>query len=397
MLRNFGRLAPAQKRRAVLLCAVPVLGLAAMGAALAATLFAVRPPAPERAAVEPQKTYEQRQYEREVAEFSGAFLRETEDAGEEYLQESLFVGDSNTVRLAAFGEIEMNSMAGVVGMGVQSVPTKACIWFREYVEPVTMARAAALLQPRRMIVMFGTNNTDMRPEAFIAAYEQALKALENGYPYADIILAAVPPVGAGKADAAKVQKRIDAFNLALAAFAEENGYPFLNSAEALKGSDGYMKAAYVEDDGMHFTAKGAAAFVQYARTHSYDAEDRRPALNRQPTRMDAPYLPSSSSQAAGEETTQPTAEPTAQPTETPQPTQTPQDTPAPPDSSASSAPSGATPQPEAPPETATPAPTGTAAAPGETPVPTAQSPAASTETAETPHSAAPGKSGVSLT
>lgn len=182
MLRNFGRLAPAQKRRAVLLCAVPVLGLAAVGAALAATLFAVRPPAPEQAAVEPQKTYEQRQYEREVAEFSVAFLRETEDAGEEYLQESLFVGDSNTVRLAAFGEIEMNSMAGVVGMGVQSVPTKACIWFREYAEPVTMARAAALLQPRRMIVMFGTNNTDMQPEAFIAAYEQALEALKTAIP-----------------------------------------------------------------------------------------------------------------------------------------------------------------------------------------------------------------------
>ncbi len=206
MLRNFGRLAPAQKRRAVLLCAVPVLGLAAAGAAVAATLFAVRPPAPEQAAVEPQKTYEQRQYEQEVAEFSGAFLRETEDAGEEYLQESLFVGDSNTVRLAAFGEIEMNSMAGVVGMGVQSVPTKACIWFREYAEPVTMARAAALLQPRRMIVMFGTNNTDMQPEAFIAAYEQALEALENGYPYADIILAAVPPVGAGKSGRRKGTK-----------------------------------------------------------------------------------------------------------------------------------------------------------------------------------------------
>lgn len=54
MLRNFGRLAPAQKRRAVLLCAVPVLGLAAMGAAWRRHFSRCGRRA-ERAAVEPQK------------------------------------------------------------------------------------------------------------------------------------------------------------------------------------------------------------------------------------------------------------------------------------------------------------------------------------------------------
>lgn len=367
MLRNFGRLAPAQKRRAVLLCALPLLCLAAAGAAVAAAFSAGRAQAPQQVPAAPQQTYEQRQYEQQVAEFSDAFLRETEDAGEEYLQESLFVGDSNTVRLAGFGEIEMNNMAGSVGLGVQSVPTKACIWFREYAEPVTMAKAAALLQPRRMIVMFGTNNTDMQPGAFLEAYEQALESLEAGYPYADIIIAAVPPVGAGKTDAVKVQKRIDAFNLALAAFAEENGYPFLNSAEALKGSDGYMKTAYVEEDGMHFTARGAAAFVQYVRTHSYDAQDRRPELKPQPTRKNEPYAPSSSSQGEAEEAPQPTETP--EPTETPQPAETPlpaetppasappqQDVPAATDSSQPPAQSASTPL-----QTAAPGPEGTAA------------------------------------
>ena len=99
MLRNFGRLAPAQKRRAVLLCALPLLCLAAAGAAVAAAFSAGRAQAPQQVPAAPQQTYEQRQYEQQVAEFSDAFLRETEDAGEEYLQESLFVGDSNTCLL----------------------------------------------------------------------------------------------------------------------------------------------------------------------------------------------------------------------------------------------------------------------------------------------------------
>ena len=60
---------------------------------------------------------------------SDAVLRETEDAGEEYLAETLFLGDSQHGAAEGFGEIEMNSMAAVVGMGVQSVPTSSCIWF----------------------------------------------------------------------------------------------------------------------------------------------------------------------------------------------------------------------------------------------------------------------------
>ena len=52
-------------------------------------------------------------------------------------------------------------------------------------------------------MMFGTNNTDMTTEEFIAAYEEAIDALQEGYSYADLILAAVPPVGKNHPDAKK--------------------------------------------------------------------------------------------------------------------------------------------------------------------------------------------------
>ena len=315
MVKNYDKLTAAQRRRTVLICAALALALLVpVGILVGVSLQGGTAGSDGSSGSE---LYEEYEWEEEIV--SDAVLRETEDAGEEYLEETLFLGDSNTVRLEGFGEIEMNSMAAVVGMGVQSVPTSSCIWFAEYAQPVTMARAAALLQPRRMIMTFGTNNTDMTTEEFIAAYEDAIDALQEGYPYADLIIAAGPPVGSSHSSAKSTQQTIDDFNEALLALAEERELPFLNTAQALKGSDGYLRSAYAEADGIHLTAAGAKAVVRYVRTHSYFTEDRRPALSAQPTRIDPPYVP--------EETPQPSA--SASPTPTPTPTPTPSATPAP--------------------------------------------------------------------
>lgn len=328
MVRNFKRLTPAQKRRTVLLCAGPVLAAVALIAVPVGFLLGRATPLVQ-SQQQQQAVYEQSEYERAAAQFADLFLPKTADAGEEYLQETLLVGDSNTVRLANFGEIEMNSMAAVVGMGVQSVPNSACIWFAGYDSPVTMAKAAALLQPRRMIVMFGTNNTDMSTDDFVKAYQQALDALQQGYPYADLIIASIPPVGGNKADAAALQKKLDSFNLALAKLAQQGGYQYLNSVEVLKGDNGYMKPAYVENDGLHFTAKGASVYIDYVRTHSYSTDDTRPALKARPTRISPPVSESSSQQGQAPAEVQTTATPSPSPTASPTPAPTPAATPTP--------------------------------------------------------------------
>ena len=346
MLKNPDRFTSEQRRRAALMGAGVIVSVAA---ALTLTVFAVCSLISGGTEPQSEEITSSQQQEEIDEKLSPAVLPETEDAGEEYLEQTLFIGDSNTVRLEGFGEIEMNNMAAVVGMGVQSVPDSDCIWFAEYSQPVTIPRAARLLQPQRMIVMYGTNNTDMSVEEFIEAYEDALDALEESWPYADLIIASVPPVGKNKPDAKKVQKTIDDFNEVLIELAEQRELPFLNSAQALKGADGYLKSEYAEADGMHFTAQGAKAFVEYVRTHSYITEDRRPALQSQPTRIDPPYQPEESEPEESEsQEVAPTPEPTPTPTPTPSTTPTPGPTPSPtpsappepetdPDSSSSSA------------------------------------------------------------
>ena len=60
--------------------------------------------------------------------------------------------------------------------------------------------------------------------------------------------------------------------------------PFLNSAEALKGSDGYGIADYYTSGDIHLKSAGLKAVLNYLRTHALQTEDRRPDTNNIPTR-----------------------------------------------------------------------------------------------------------------
>lgn len=120
-------------------------------------------------------------------------------------------------------------------------------------------------------------------------YRSALEAIKKEWPYADIIINAVPPVAQTRTGAAAAQKAIDEFNKALADLAKEDGYRFLNSSEALKDpATGFARASYMIEDGLHLNEQGAKALIDYVRTHTYETEDRRPALTTIPTHTATP-------------------------------------------------------------------------------------------------------------
>lgn len=95
----------------------------------------------------------------DASTFSGTVLPETADAGQDYIDETLFIGDSNTARMMSYGFTTLDNDIGIISMGIQMVPTKACVYFKGYAEPVTIPQAVKIMQPRRIIITFGTNNT----------------------------------------------------------------------------------------------------------------------------------------------------------------------------------------------------------------------------------------------
>lgn len=287
--------------------------------------------------------------------FDGTVLPETEDAGQEYVDSTLFLGDSNTARFLRIlnpdtkkAFTSRNNTIGVVGMGIDAISSLACMDFST--GRVTMPQAVKLLQPERVIITFGTNNlygTSTDTTSFISRYEKQIRAIETAYPSVDIIVNSIPPVSKVRSYTNVSMIQIDAYNKAIAEMCEAADWKFLDSSEALKDEKtGYARNGYMASDGLHMDREGLKALFKYIRTHAYITDDDRPKpLASIPTVIGVPdgliqinplndsefteesYKEAVESESAEEQT--PSPEPTASatpettPDTTPQPTETP--------------------------------------------------------------------------
>ena len=216
---------------------------------------------------------------------STALLTETADAGTDYLNDTLFLGDSNTVRLYNNGLISLQQFCAKEGIGTQVALSEGIVTFKKDSNHYTIPQAVAMMKPRRVVMTFGTNDTGMEVPDFIAHYTALIQAIQQSYPYTDIIVNTVPPVPVDHSNYPHMdQAKIDDFNMALLDLCEQLGVRFLNSAEALKGSDGYGIADYYTSGDIHLKSAGLKAVLNYLRTHALQTEDRRPDTNNIPTR-----------------------------------------------------------------------------------------------------------------
>ena len=242
----------------------------------------------------------------QINETSSALLPETADAGEDYQKETLFIGDSNTVRLYANGLVSLQQFCAKEGIGTHAALTEGIVTFKKDNNSYTIAQAVAKMKPRRVVIMLGTNDNGMAVEEFINNYTALVQAIQESYPYTDIIVNTVPPVPANHANYPNMdQTKIDDFNMALLSMCEQMGLKFLNSAEALKDANGYGREDYYQTGDIHLKPVGLKAMLSYLRTHAYQTDDRRPDTANIPTRAEYTPNPSSavtapsSSEAAG--------------------------------------------------------------------------------------------------
>lgn len=285
-------------------------------------------------------------------EFDGTLLPETEDAGKDYVDSTLFLGDSNTARFLKVTDSEgntftkLNNTIGVVGMGIDAISTLPCMDFST--GRYTMPQSVKILQPERVFITFGTNNlsgTSTDASDFITRYTAQIEVVESAYPSADIIINSIPPIGRVNQYPNVSMKQIDAYNKAIAEMCQKYGWKFLNSSETLKdASTGYARDGYTVSDGLHLSSEGLEALFFYIRTHAWITEDDRPKpLASIPTVIGVPdgliqinplneetftEDPASDWTPAPEQTEQPVSVPeTSAPAPTPTPT--PVETPAP--------------------------------------------------------------------
>lgn len=274
------------QHRAVLVCILCVLAVL-LTFGITTTLLKKEEPAPSvsEPAEGPAAPGEDLSGHYQIDNASTALLTETADAGTDYLNDTLFLGDSNTVRLYNNGLISLQQFCAKEGIGTQVALNEGIVTFKRDSNHYTIPQAVAMMKPRRVVMTFGTNDTGMEVSDFIAHYTALIQAIQQSYPYTDIIVNTVPPVPADHSNYPHMdQARIDDFNMALLEMCEQLGVRFLNSAETLKGSDGYGIADYYTSGDIHLKSAGLKAVLNYLRTHALQTEDRRPDTNNIPTR-----------------------------------------------------------------------------------------------------------------
>ncbi len=230
--------------------------------------------------------------------YSDVILQSTELLDPDYLDETLFIGDSNTYRLINYDYTTLQNNISFVSMGINGAINEEGVYFRDRTDPVSIAEAVSILQPRRVIITFGTNDaatTDI--DDFIESYKELIDDIRYYYPSVDIIINTIPPVAKVRDYNNISMTIIDKLNNELVDLAREMDCMFLNSIEALRDDTGYGDPDYFVMDGIHLSDEGAEAFINYVLEHSYITEDDRPPLDDIPQRYEkAPQvIPSSSS------------------------------------------------------------------------------------------------------
>ena len=208
-------------------------------------------------------------------------LTETKPADQQYIDDTLFLGDSNTVRFAytpdANGHTfttKYNTIA-VSSMGIERISSLECMQFST--GTFTMVRSVAIIQPRRIIITFGTNNLGDSSSNFAAKYERQLKAIEKAYPQADLIVNTIPPSASFCRYRFPKNDTIIAFNEQIQTLCEKNGWWFLNTHEVLYDSEtGYGYSECFATDGLHLNREGVERVFEYILNHALYTEDTRP-------------------------------------------------------------------------------------------------------------------------
>ena len=223
--------------------------------------------------------------------WNSVILTETGDAGSEYVDETLFIGDGNFLRFIETGMLTYNNVIGLAGKGVQSAVDEYCVYFEGLGGPVTVSEAVMLMGPRRILMNFGTNSLSGVPENFIYTYRRAVDAIKDKYPEADIIVMSIPPLGDDVTTpyGEMTMGEVDGFNEALKTMCAEAGIPYLNVCEELTDPEtGYAQKRFIENDGIHLSEEGLKKVLDYHRNHALMTEDRRTSVQEGPAQIGAP-------------------------------------------------------------------------------------------------------------
>lgn len=208
-----------------------------------------------------------------VPSTSGAALAQTEDAGAAYVDQIFFLGDSSTALLKS--ELTGSNSSKQVWVPESSALPLATLDTTKYKSPVTGNNVPAseiveVNKPKYLVLFPSSENANMLTEEQVkTAYSTLITSIQQQSPDTKIICSSLTPIASNYAYEDLTNEIINKVNGWIAAAAETAGAKYLDAAAGLVGDDGFLPAAYQNGDGVHLSADGIKAWLDYLKTHAY--------------------------------------------------------------------------------------------------------------------------------
>lgn len=208
--------------------------------------------------------------------YPNVILKETTDAGQEYIDNIIFLGDSTTHGLRSYrmlkdGRDTKQVWTPVSGTLTLSQANVINILFPDTDSEITIAEAVELKKPPIIVITLGVNGVSfMGEEYFKNEYIKLINNIQNISPDTIIILQSIFPVAKSYQHQSSINNdKIFAANEWIVTIAYETGVKYLDTYSALIGEDGFLSEDHQNGDGMHFNEKAFEIELNYIRTHAY--------------------------------------------------------------------------------------------------------------------------------
>ena len=211
------------------------------------------------------------------AQSASVRLGETPDAGRDYLDRIIFLGDSTTYGIGVYYDYGFTELCPASQVWTPASGTLTLSYYNiativdpETKEELTIEEAVKRHKPEYLVITLGVNGISfMDEEWFIRDYTALVKLIQEASPDTKIILNSIYPV----ADSYKYQKdinnqKINAANGWIERIAANPGVRFLYSYECL-AENGKLPESEQNGDGLHLTGEAFTKVMQYIRTHAY--------------------------------------------------------------------------------------------------------------------------------
>ena len=203
-------------------------------------------------------------------------LKETTDAGQEYIDSIIFLGDSTTYGLISYkmlkdGKATKQVWTPVSGTLTLSQANISKIYYPDTETEIMINEAVESKKPPIMIITLGVNGVSFMEETYFTnEYKKLIQNIKKTSPDTIIILQSIFPVARSYAHIGSINnEKIYTANNWIVKIAEDEGVKYLNTYSVLVGEDGFLPEKYQNGDGMHLNEISFQIELNYIRTHAY--------------------------------------------------------------------------------------------------------------------------------